>query len=76
MIGDEVMFAADGCAEGAGVDILFEGAVAGGIPIIRPMKESLAGDKVYLRAQSRVRQTTKSKRSFATYTLIQGVALK
>ena len=30
----------------AGVDILFEGAVAGGIPIIRPMKESLAGDNV------------------------------
>ncbi|MGH2807442.1 MAG: homoserine dehydrogenase [Actinomycetota bacterium] len=29
-----------------GVDILFEGAVAGGIPIIRPMKESLAGDRV------------------------------
>ncbi len=30
----------------AGVDVLFEGAVAGGIPIIRPMKESLAGDSV------------------------------
>lgn len=33
-------------AEAAGVDVLFEGAVAGGIPIIRPMKESLAGDNV------------------------------
>lgn len=40
--GQEVLDA----AESAGVDILFEGAVAGGIPIIRPMKESLAGDKV------------------------------
>ncbi|MFN2526397.1 MAG: homoserine dehydrogenase [Actinomycetota bacterium] len=29
-----------------GVDFLFEGAVAGGIPIIRPLKESLAGDRV------------------------------
>ncbi|HEY7876239.1 MAG TPA: homoserine dehydrogenase [Actinomycetota bacterium] len=33
-------------AERAGVDVLFEGSVAGGIPIIRPMKESLAGDRV------------------------------
>jgi homoserine dehydrogenase len=33
-------------AESGGVDILFEAAVAGGIPIIRPMKESLAGDNV------------------------------
>jgi homoserine dehydrogenase len=33
-------------AEAAGVDVLFEGSVAGGIPIIRPMKESLAGDRV------------------------------
>ncbi|MFN2490434.1 MAG: homoserine dehydrogenase [Actinomycetota bacterium] len=33
-------------AEQAGVDVLFEGSVAGGIPIIRPMKESLAGDRV------------------------------
>ena len=28
----------------ASVDLMFEGAVGGGIPIIRPMKESLAGD--------------------------------
>src|SRR5918999_2603097 len=33
-------------AEAAGVDVLFEASVAGGIPIIRPMKESLAGDRV------------------------------
>jgi homoserine dehydrogenase len=41
-VGREVMDAADT----AGVDLLFEAAVAGGIPIIRPMKESLAGDRV------------------------------
>ena len=40
--GQEILDAADR----HGVDVLFEGAVAGGIPIIRPMKESLAGDKV------------------------------
>lgn len=28
------------------VDLMFEGAVGGGIPIIRPLKESLAGDTV------------------------------
>ncbi len=28
------------------VDIRFEGAVAGGIPIIRPLKESLAGNRI------------------------------
>lgn len=33
-------------AEGSNVDLLFEAAVAGGIPIIRPLKESLAGDRV------------------------------
>lgn len=31
----------------AGVDILFEAAVGGGIPIIRPLRESLAGDRVH-----------------------------
>jgi homoserine dehydrogenase len=35
-------------AEEARVDVLFEASVAGGIPIIRPMKESLAGDRVRL----------------------------
>jgi homoserine dehydrogenase len=33
-------------AEGAGVDLLFEAAVGGGIPIIRPLRESLVGEKV------------------------------
>src|SRR3954453_7845031 len=33
-------------AEGAGVDILFEASVGGGIPLIRPLRESLAGDRV------------------------------
>jgi homoserine dehydrogenase len=30
----------------AGVDLLFEASVAGGIPIIRPLRESLAGEHV------------------------------
>ncbi len=34
------------CAEGAGVDILFEASVGGGIPLIRPLRESLAGDRI------------------------------
>jgi len=34
------------------------------------------GDKVYLRAQTRVRRHTKTAKTFATFTLIQGVALK
>jgi len=33
-------------AEKHKVDICFEGAVAGGIPIIRPLKESLAGNRI------------------------------
>ncbi|MDQ2624700.1 MAG: homoserine dehydrogenase [Actinomycetota bacterium] len=33
-------------ADAAGVDIYFEAAVAGAIPIIRPVRESLAGDHV------------------------------
>ena len=33
-------------AEGAGVDLLFEASVGGGIPIIRPLRESLAGDRI------------------------------
>jgi len=41
-LGQELMEA----AETAEVDLLFEAAVAGGIPIIRPLKESLAGDRV------------------------------
>ncbi|MGH2792245.1 MAG: homoserine dehydrogenase, partial [Actinomycetota bacterium] len=35
-----------GAAEAAGVDVLFEASVGGGIPILRPMKESLAGDRI------------------------------
>ena len=33
-------------ADGAGVDLLFEAAVAGGIPIIRPLRESLVGERI------------------------------
>ena len=33
-------------AEDAGVDLLFEAAVAGGIPFIRPLRESLAGERI------------------------------
>jgi homoserine dehydrogenase len=39
------------------VDLMFEGAVGGGIPIIRPMKESLAGDNI-LRIMGIVNGTT------------------
>ena len=33
-------------ADAAGLDLAFEASVAGGIPLIRPMKESLAGERV------------------------------
>ena len=33
-------------AEAQGVDLLFEASVAGGIPLIRPLRESLAGDRI------------------------------
>ncbi|MEY2454140.1 MAG: homoserine dehydrogenase [Acidimicrobiaceae bacterium] len=33
-------------AHEAGVDLLFEAAVAGGIPLIRPLRESLAGERI------------------------------
>jgi homoserine dehydrogenase len=33
-------------AERAGVDLLFEASVAGGIPLIRPLRESLAGERI------------------------------
>jgi homoserine dehydrogenase len=33
-------------AERSGVDFAFEAAVAGGIPIIKPLKESLAGERI------------------------------
>lgn len=41
-VGPELFVAADE----AGVDLLFEAAVGGGIPIIRPLRESLAGDRI------------------------------
>ncbi len=33
-------------AEAAGVDLYFEAAVAGAIPLVRPVRESLAGDRI------------------------------
>ena len=33
-------------AEAAGVDLLFEAAVAGGIPLIRPLRESLVAERI------------------------------
>ncbi len=33
-------------ANAAGVDLLFEAAVGGGIPIIRPLRETLRGERV------------------------------
>ena len=33
-------------ADAAGADLYFEAAVAGAIPLIRPMRESLAGDRI------------------------------
>ncbi len=35
-----------GAAEESGVSLLFEAAVGGGIPIIRPLSESLAGERI------------------------------
>ncbi len=39
----ETLFAA---AERAGVDLYYEAAVAGAIPIVRPLRESLVGDEI------------------------------
>lgn len=33
-------------ADAAGVDLLFEAAVAGGIPLVRPLRESLVGEPI------------------------------
>ncbi len=44
-------------ADAAGVDLLFEAAVGGGIPIIRPLRESLVGENV-LRLTGIVNGTT------------------
>ncbi|WP_029253180.1 homoserine dehydrogenase [Paraoerskovia marina] len=48
---NKALLASDGpalyaAADEAGVDIYFEAAVAGAIPIVRPVRESLAGDHV------------------------------
>ncbi|OIV36845.1 homoserine dehydrogenase [Mangrovactinospora gilvigrisea] len=48
---NKALLAADGAtlhaaAAKAGADLYYEAAVAGAIPLIRPMRESLAGDKV------------------------------
>jgi homoserine dehydrogenase len=42
-VGAELFAAADN----AGVDLLFEAAVCGGIPVIRPLRESLAGERIH-----------------------------
>lgn len=44
-------------AEAAGADLYFEAAVGGGIPLIRPLKESLAGERI-LRVTGIVNGTT------------------
>ena len=41
----------------AGVDLLYEAAVAGAVPLIRPLRESLAGDRL-LRVLGIVNGTT------------------
>jgi len=41
-VGPELYRAADA----AGVDLLFEAAVGGGIPIVRPLRESLKGERI------------------------------
>ena len=48
---NKALLAADGatlyeCAGRNGVDLYFEAAVAGGIPLLRPLRESLSGDRV------------------------------
>jgi len=48
---NKALLAADGAAlhaaaASAGVDLYYEAAVAGAIPLLRPLRESLAGDKV------------------------------
>ena len=48
---NKALIAAEGsdlfaAADANGVDLLFEAAVAGGIPFIRPLRESLAGEQI------------------------------
>jgi len=40
------------------------------------LPSALRGDKVFLRGSTSVRKSTRTRKTFATYTLIQGVALK
>ena len=49
--GNKALLAAHGAelyaaADAAGVDLLFEAAVAGGIPLMRPLRESLVGEPI------------------------------
>jgi len=49
--GNKALLAEDGAtlyeaAAGAGVDLYYEAAVAGAIPLLRPLRESLVGDRV------------------------------
>ncbi len=44
-------------ADAGGVDLLFEASVCGGIPLMRPLRESLAGDRI-LRVTGIVNGTT------------------
>lgn len=49
--GNKALLAEDGpslyaAADSRGVDLYYEAAVAGAIPLVRPLRESLAGDKV------------------------------
>ena len=46
------------------LDLLFEAAVAGGIPIMRPLRESLVGEPVS-RVMGIVNGTTNFNRAFA-----------
>ena len=48
---NKALLASDGAtihdaAAAAGVDLYFEASVAGGIPLLRPLKESLAGERI------------------------------
>lgn len=50
--GNKALLAAAGSelfaiADASGVDLLFEASVAGGIPFIRPLRESLAGEQIF-----------------------------
>ena len=60
--GNKALLAAHGAelyaaADAAGVDLLFEAAVGGGIPVVRPLRESLQGEPI-LRVMGIVNGTT------------------